>query len=270
MCRVLGVSRSGFYGWSTRPPSRRAVTDAELTKTIRQIHVGSRQTYGAPRIAADLRAQGVAISTKRVARLMRAARLQGRHLRRPRRYAPAPPTNVPDLVRRSFGAPRPDRIWASDITYLPTTGGWMHLAVTLDLHSRRVVGWSIAPHLRTELVLDALHMAIARRRPADGLVHHSDRGTQYTSEEFTLWLRKHRITPSVGRRGSALDNAPVESFFATLKRELSATGRFLSPTHARAAIAEWIEVFYNRRRRHSSLGYLSPLEFERRSSATSG
>jgi len=202
---------------------------------------------------------------------MRAARLQGVHLRRRPPQAPPREPGASDLVSRSFSTPRPDHIWASDITYLRTGQGWAHLAVVLDLHSRRVVGWQIAPHLRTELVLDALHMAIARRRPAPGLVHHSDHGTQYTSEEFTARLRDLGIAPSLGAPGSALDNAPVESFFATLKREIGSGGRFLTRAHARAAVGEWIEVFYNCRRRHSSLGYLSPVEFERRGSAgTSG
>ena len=271
MCRVLQVSRSGFYDWCGRPPCRRAVEGEKLTRTIRTAHAASRGTYGAPRIAAELRARGVRVSTKRVARLMRAARLQGVHLRRRPPQAPPREPGASDLVSRSFSTPRPDHIWASDITYLRTGQGWAHLAVVLDLHSRRVVGWQIAPHLRTELVLDALHMAIARRRPAPGLVHHSDHGTQYTSEEFTARLRDLGIAPSLGAPGSALDNAPVESFFATLKREIGSGGRFLTRAHARAAVGEWIEVFYNCRRRHSSLGYLSPVEFERRGSAgTSG
>jgi putative transposase len=267
MCRVLHVSRSGFYDWCRRPPSRRAIQAGELTKAIRVIHGGSRGTYGAPRIAAELRAHGVRISTKRVARLMRVARLQGRHLRRRPRRPSSPPAAVPDLVAQSFRAPGPDRIWAADITYLPTDQGWMHLAVVLDLYSRRVVGWSIGPHLRTDLVLGALQMAIARRSPHPGLVHHSDRGSQYTSEEFTSRLGAFGIAPSVGARASALDNAAVESFFATMKREISPAPRFLTRSHARATVAEWIEVFYNCRRRHSTLGYLSPVEFERLSTA---
>lgn len=266
MCRVLQVSRSGFYDWCRRPPSRRAIEADTLIRTIRTAHAASRGTYGAPRIAAELRARGMRISTKRVARLMRTARLQGTHLRRRPRSAPPGRPTAPDLVRRSFRPPGPDRIWASDITYLNTGQGWMHLAVVLDLHSRRVVGWRLAPHLRTELVVGALQMAIARRGPAHGLVHHSDRGTQYTSEEFTDHLRRLGIAPSFGGRRSALDNAPVESFFATLKREIPSAGGFLTRAHARAAVGEWIEVFYNCRRRHSSLGYLSPVEFESRSS----
>ena len=264
MCQVLGVSRSGFYEWSTRPPSRRSVDDRSLTRTIARIHHGSRGTYGAPRITAELRAEGIRVSRKRVARLMRAARLQGKHLRRPpsvRRKGFKRP--VPDLVGRCFDPVALDRIWASDITYVATAQGWLYLAIVMDLHSRRVVGWATAAHMRTELPLGALEMALARRRPPRGLIHHSDHGSQFLSVEFTERTTQAGIALSMGAHGSALDNAVVESFFATIKRE-RLDERFTTRAHAHRAIAEWIEVFYNPRRRHSFLGYLSPVEFESR------
>lgn len=262
MCRVLGVSRSGFYDWCMRPPSRRELDDRALTARIGEIHRITRGTYGAPRIAAELRAQGMGISTKRVARLMRAGRLQGEHLRRWRGPRAKPASSVPDLVSRRFDPEDPDRIWASDITDISTAQGWLHLAVVLDLHSRMVVGWATADHLRTELALHALEMAIERRLPSGGLIHHSDHGTQFTSEAFADRTAEAGITLSMGAVGSAYDNAVVESFFATLKRERLHGERFLTRAHAHSVIAEWIEVFYNCRRRHSRLGYLSPVEYE--------
>lgn len=263
MCRVLGVSRSGFYDWCTRPPSRRELDDRGLTLRIVEIHRSSRGSYGAPRIAAELRAEGVRISRKRVARLMRAARLQGKHLRRWRRpHRKGLRDPVPDLVDRRFDPGSSDRIWASDITDVSTAQGWVHLAVVMDLHSRRVVGWAITDHLRTELPLGALEMALAHRRPARGLVHHSDHGPQFTSAVFAERTAEAGIALSMGAIGSAYDNAVVESFFATIKRERLDDERFLTRAHARSVIAEWIEVFYNCKRRHSSLGYLSPVEFE--------
>ncbi len=264
MCQVLGVSRSGFYDWATRAPSRRSVDDRSLTQQIRQIHHDSRGVYGAPRITAQLRAQGLRVSRKRVARLMRAGRLQGRHLRRPLSERPkAFHRPMPDLLARRFDPGALDRAWAADITYVATSQGWLYLAVVMDLHSRRVVGWASADHLRTELPLSALEMALAQRRPPRGLIHHSDHGTQFTSYEFAERTAKAGIRLSMGATGTAYDNAVVESFFATLKRERLSDERFLTRAHAHRAIAEWIEVFYNRQRRHSSLGYLSPLEFER-------
>lgn len=264
MCKVLGVSRSGFYEWSTRPPSRRSVDDRSLTHTIARIHHASRGTYGAPRITAELRAEGIRVSRKRVARLMRAARLQGKHLRRPpsvRRKGFKRP--VPDLLGRCFDPVAPDRIWASDITYVATAQGWLYLAIVMDLHSRKVVGWATAAHMRTELPLGALEMALARRRPPRGLIHHSDHGSQFLSVDFAERTTQAGIALSMGAHGSALDNAVVESFFATIKRE-RLDERFPTRAHAHRAIAEWIEVFYNLRRRHSFLGYLSPVEFESR------
>jgi putative transposase len=263
MCRVLGVSRSGFYDWCSRPPSRRELDDRSLTVRIRRIHLESRRTYGAPRITAELHAQGVVVSRKRVARLMRAARIQGIHQRRPwRSPKPAVLSQVPDLLRRRFTAEVPDRIWAGDITYIGTRRGWGFLAVVVDLHSRKVVGWHLGQSLRTETALLALEDAIARRRPAPGLVHHSDHGIQYTSRAFAERLERAGIKPSMGSLRSAYDNAVVESFFATLRREHAHGRRFISVEEARISIGGWIEDFYNCQRRHSTLHYLSPTEFE--------
>ena len=266
MCARLGVSPSGFYDFTGRPPSRREVSDRELTQRIVQIWESSRGTYGSPRIFAELCFEGHRISRKRVARLMRVARIQGVHVRRryrtTRRAAGIAP--APDLVARRFSVEQADRIWAADITYVRTGEGFLHLAAVMDLHSRKVVGWAMAPHLRTELVVDALEMAISRRRPRPGLVHHSDQGTQYTSLAFGRRLREAGVLASMGAVGTAYDNAVVESFFGTLKTELVHRSWFATRQQVRSAIFEWIEVFYNRQRRHSTLGQLSPAEFEGR------
>lgn len=263
MCRVLGVSASGFYEWCSRSPSKRSITDAALLEQIVTIHEASRRTYGAPRVCAALRASGTRTSRKRVARLMARAGICGVHLRRGwRRPGRSARVLAPDLVRRRFDPPAPDRIWATDITYVGTRSGWVHLAVVMDLHSRRVVGWQVAPHLRTPLVTGALDMAIARRRPAPGLVVHSDNGAQFTSAELAHHLSGRGLVPSMGRPGTPYDNAVVESFFATLKREHLRRYRFADHVQARASIGEWIECFYNPIRRHSKLGYRSPEEFE--------
>ena len=240
--------------------------DASLTVAIRGIHRQSRGTYGVPRVHAELRYSGTRCSRKRVARLMALAGLEGVHRRRSvrttvrdRDSAPAP-----DLVNRNFAAPAPDRLWVADITYVPTWSGFLYVAVVVDACSRRVVGWSMAGHLRTELILDALDMAIARRRPADGLVHHSDRGTQYTSLAFGRRAREAGISLSMGSTGDAYDNALAESFFASLETELLDRTTYRTRADARLAVFDYIEAFYNPRRRHSALGYRSPAEFERR------
>jgi putative transposase len=272
LCRVLGVSRAGYYAWKTRPPSARAAADQQLLELIGQLHQRSRGTYGAPRVHAELRLDhGVHVGRKRVARLMRTAGLQGCHRRRRRGLTRRDPTAAPapDLVSRHFDTDRPDRLWVADITYVPTFDGWLYLAVVLDAFSRRVVGWAMAEHLRTELVLDALEMAIWRRRPAAGLIHHSDRGCQYTSLAFGRRCRETEITPSMGSVGDALDNAMAESFFATLECELLDRHRFQTRTQARMAVFDYLEGFYNPRRRHSALGYLSPIEYERSHQASS-
>ena len=267
LCRVLGVSRAGYYAWTTRGPSVTVRKDAALTELIRQVHQRSRGTYGAPRIHAELRLDhGIAVGRKRVARLMRAAGLIGCHRRRRHGLTRRDPQamSAPDLVGRCFTATAPDRVWTADITYIPTWSGWLYLAVVLDVFSRRVVGWAMAEHLRTELVLDALDMAIWNRRPAEGLVHHSDQGCQYTSLAFGRRLRQAGLVASMGSVGDCYDNAVTESFFATLECELLDRSRFATRAQARTAVFDFIEGFYNPRRRHSTLGYLSPAEFERR------
>lgn len=269
MCRVLGVSTSGFYEWCARPPSPRSIADRVLLEQIREVHERSRRTYGAPRICAELRSGGTRVSRKRVARLMARAGICGVHLRKAwRRPGTAVRAAAPDLVRRSFDPPAPDRIWATDITYVGTRAGWAHLAVVLDLHSRRVVGWHVAPHLRTPLVTGALDMAIVRRRPSPGLVLHSDNGAQFVSQAFAEHLAGRGLIASMGRPGTAYDNAVVESFFSTIKREHLRRCRFADHKEARASIGEWIECFYNPVRRHSRLGYQSPEEFESRKAST--
>lgn len=268
LCRVLGVSRSGFHAWQRGPARRRAAADAALTERIRDIHAASRGTYGAPRVHAELRAGGVAVSRKRVARLMRAAELVGVHRRRRRRPAPRPAprasTTAPDLVRRAFRATAPDRLWVADITELPTAEGPLYLAAIVDAFSRACVGWSMADHLRTSLVLAAIDAALERRHPAGGLIHHSDRGTQYTSLAFGARLDQAGIAASMGAPGSGLDNALAESFFASLETELIDRSAWSTRLEASDAAFDWIERFYNRIRRHSAIGYLAPLEFERR------
>ena len=266
MCRVLGVSTTGYYAWRARSPSPRRQADQALRERIRIIHERSRRTYGAPRIHAELCEAGVRCGRKRVARLMRQAGLEGAHRRRKARTtvrdASAPP--APDLVARDFAVDRPDRLWVADITYVRTWSGWLYLAVVLDAFSRKVVGWSMAEHLRVELVLDALNMALWNRRPGPGLVHHSDRGCQYTSLAFGRRCRDAGIVPSMGKVGDAYDNALAEAFFATLETELLMRQSFPNRGAARLALFEYIEGFYNPHRRHSALGYLSPAEYERR------
>ena len=266
MCRLLGVSRSGYYAWRKRPPSARTCANQELTRRIREVHEQSRGTYGAPRIWAELRDRGVVCSRKRVARLLRQAGLQGCH----RRKGPAPSRRTPgaspapDLVQRQFTAAAPDRLWVADITYIPTWAGFRSLAVVLDVHSRRIVGWAMADHLRTELVIEAVDMAVWRRRPMEGVIHHSDQGSQYTSLAFGRRLREAGLLGSMGSRGDCFDHATAESFFATLECELLARHRFPTRSAARLALFDFIEGFYNTHRRHSALGYLSPAAYERR------
>lgn len=266
LCRVLGVSRSGYYAWRRRPPAVRAQADQSLSERIRAIHTASRGTYGAPRVHADLRESGIRCSRKRVARLLQRAGLAGCHRRTrigtTRRAEHAVP--APDHVRRDFSAIAPNRLWVADITYVPTWAGFLYLAVVLDVYSRRVVGWAMANHLRAELVRDAVEMAIMRRRPAAGCVHHSDQGSQYTSLTFGARLREAGIVASMGSRGDCFDNALAESFFATLECELLSRQQFPTQTAARRALFDYLEGFYNPHRRHSALDYLSPMEYERR------
>ncbi|HYM15540.1 MAG TPA: IS3 family transposase [Dehalococcoidia bacterium] len=263
-CRVLRVSTSGYYEWRGRVPSLRAVADAALSAQIREIHATSRGTYGVPRVHAELRlGRGVRCSRKRVARLMRSAKLCGIYVRRRKRGYPALPVHD-DLVRRRFVADAPNRLWLTDITEHPTREGKVYLAAVLDVYARRIVGWSIADHLRAELVVDALEMARWRRRPAPGkTVLHSDRGAQYTSWAFGHRLRAAGLLGSMGRVGSAYDNAMMESFFSTLQRELLDRKSWTTRKELASAIFEWIEAWYNPRRRHTSIDDLSPVDYER-------
>lgn len=265
MCRVLGVSASGYYAWAQREPSARERANEQLLERIRTIHLKSRETYGRPRVIEELRAEGEVVGHNRVARLMRRAGLVGASRRKgcwtTRRDQGARP--APDLVERKFVADAPDRLWVADITYIPTWTGFLFLAVVLDVFSRRVVGWAMANHLKTELILAALDMAVARRRPQD-VIHHSDQGCQYTSIAFGARCREAGVRPSMGSVGDCFDNAMAEAFFATFECELLAKYRFRSQSQAIPIVFEFLEGWYNTQRRHSALGYLSPLEFEKR------
>jgi len=264
MARVLGVSSSGFYAWLKRPRSERSRSDDELLEQVREIHERSSGTYGAPRIHAQLRESGVAVGRKRVARLMREAGLAGVGRRKTPHTTQRDPeaTPAPDLVNREFEADAPDRLWVVDITFVPTGTGFLYLAIVLDVFSRRIVGWSMASHLRTELVLDALDMALSQRR-GRGVIHHSDQGSQYTSLAFGKRCRKAGVKTSMGTAGDCYDNAMAESFFASLECELIDRTTFRNHGEARRELFQYIEGWYNRRRRHSAIGYRSPVNFER-------
>jgi putative transposase len=265
MCRVLGVSPSGFYEWRGRPPSARAVRDAEILERIEHHHLASRGTYGSPRILDDLADEGIHVGRKRVARLMRAAGIVGVSRRKYRGTTRRDRDSIaaPDLVERQFSADGPDQLWVADITYVPTWSGFLYLAVVLDVWSRRVVGWCMATHLRTELVLAALEMAVWRRQPS-GVIHHSDQGCQYTSLAFGKRCQEAGVKPSTGSVGDCFDNAMAESFFATLECECLDRQRFKTQKEARMAVFDFIEGFYNPHRRHSGLGNLSPINYEMR------
>lgn len=268
LCRVLRVSRSGFYAWLDREPSARRVADDELGREVARIHADSRGTYGAPRIHADLKEAGTRVSCRRVARLMRELGIEGVSRRRRRRTTVPDQSRpvAPDLIGRDFSATGPDQKWFADLTYVPTWEGYLYLAVVMDAWSRRIVGWAMRDDMRAELVVDALGMAVTMRRPEreGGLIHHSDRGGQYASLLIGRTLAESGIAPSMGARGSALDNAACESVMSTIKCELVNRTSFRSREQARMACFDYIEAFYNPRRRHSALGYLSPAEFERR------
>ena len=265
MCHVLKVSASGFYAWRKRPPSRRALEDAVLSERIRAIHAASDGTYGSPNIHAELRDEGMRVGCKRVARLMRAAHLRGVSrrrgfvvtTRRDRAQRPAP-----DLVKRQFTAQAPNQLWVVDMTYVPTWAGFIYLAIVLDVWSRRVVGWSIGEQMSADLVLSALNMAITQRRPTD-VIHHSDQGSQYTSLALGQRCAKLGVRLSMGSVGDAYDNAMAESFFASLECELIDRRSFQTKAEARLALFTYIEGWYNPRRRHSALGRISPINFER-------
>jgi len=265
MCRVLKISRSGFYAWRDRPLSARAQKDLWLTGKIAAIHRLSREAYGAPMIHAELADEhAIHVGRKRVARLMRAAGLRGATLRKFVVTTTSDPQaeRAVDLVDRRFYSDGPNRLWVADITYIPTWSGFLYLAMVLDVYSRRIVGWAMETHLRTELILAALNMALAQRRP-ESVIHHSDRGCQYTSYAFGKRCQEAHVMPSMGSVGDAYDNAMAESFFATLERELLSRRRFRSQAEAKMAVFEWIEGWYNPHRRHSSLGYRSPVNYER-------
>jgi putative transposase len=261
---VLEISTSGYYAWQHRAPSARAQRDAELTMKIHTIHLESRGTYGAPRVHAELAAHGIRVGRKRVARLMRVAIVQGVSRRKWVTTMTRDPEAraAPDLVQRDFRVDGPDRLWVADITYVPTGAGFLYLAVVLDAWSRRVIGWAMATHLRTELVLAALDMALEQRRP-HAVIHHSDHGCQYTAIAYGQRCLAFGVRPSMGSVGDAYDNALCESFFATLECELLDRERFRTPTEARRAVFDYIEGWYNPQRRHSALDYESPLRYER-------
>ena len=266
MCQVLGVGRSGFYAWRNRPVSQREKQDQELVEKIQETYESSRKTYGSPRIHAALQRQGIVCGRNRVTRLMRlhginASRRRKRFPMTTQRRPGAVP--APNLLNQEFSASAPNRKWVTDITYIDTAEGWLYLAPVLDLYSRLVVGWAMADHMETSLVENALRMALARRHPAAGFLHHSDQGSQYTSLSFQRQLLTLKCQVSMSRTGNCYDNAVMESFFSTLKTEC-VTGQFESRVHARRAIFEYIEVWYNRQRLHSSLGYLSPVQFEQK------
>ena len=269
MARVLGVSPSGYYAWRDRPPSAQAEADTALLKRIHTVHAASRQTYGAPRVHAALRADGARHGRKRIERLMRQTGLQGASHRRGRPVttrADKDARPAPDLVDRDFSAAAADQLWVADITFVPTAAGFLYLAIVLDAWSRKVVGWAMANHLRAELVLDALEMAIGQRRPR-AVIHHSDQGSQYTSLAFGKRCAEAGVRPSMGSVGDAYDNAMAESFFSTLECELLARRRFASQTEARRAIFSYIEAWYNPARLHSALSYRSPMTFEKESTS---
>ncbi len=265
MCEVLGVSRSGYHGWESRAPSDRALSDAWLTSRITEIHERARGVYGSRRVQAELRlGQGIEVSRKRVRRLMRQAGISGLvKVKRGRTTIRVPGVRVADdLVERKFRPDAPNVLWVADITYLRTWEGWLYLAAVQDAYCRRIVGWAMAEHMRTELVADALQMAVHRRRPEPGLIHHSDQGSQYVALGFGQQARDAGIAVSMGSKGDAYDNAVAESFFATLKKELVHRQSWPSRRELSSAVFDYIEAFYNRQRRHSTLGYLSPEEYE--------
>lgn len=273
MCRVLGVSRSGFYAWAKREPNRHALEDQRLRIHIRAAFRKSKKTYGSPRVHRELAAEGIRCAKKRVERLMREDGLVARQRRRFRSTTDSKHSHstAPNLLERRFGTEEvggPDRVWVSDITYVPTREGWLYLAAVVDLGSRRVVGWSMRDNLEAELATDALQMALWRRRPEPGLIHHSDRGVQYACHAYRELLEEHGLVASMSKKGDCWDNAVAESFFATLEWELIERSDWHTHAEARRALFDYIETWYNRQRRHSTLGYLSPAEYEQQLALT--
>ena len=270
MCKLLEVSRSGYYAWLKREDGPRARENRQLLAEIHEIHAGSRRTYGAPRIRAELKRRGWRVGKNRVARLMAEAGLRSRVRRRFRVKTTDSNHKLPVAENLLEGRAPPtglDQIWVADITYIPTDEGWLYLASILDLHSRRIVGWSMKDTLRVELTMDALLMALKARSPTAGLIHHSDRGSQYAAKDYQKLVDKHGLVPSMSRKGNCYDNATKESFFHSLKTELVHHEHYRTREEAKASVFEWIEVFYNRQRLHSALGYRSPAEFEAQSIA---
>ncbi len=271
MCQTLGVSKSGFHAWERRAPSDRALSDAWLTSRIKKIHENARGVYGSRRVQAELRlGQGLVVSRKRIRRLMRQAGISGLvKVKKGRTTIRVPGVRVADdLVERQFRPDAPNVLWVADITYLRTWEGWLYLAAVQDAYSRRIVGWAMTEHMRTELVADALQMAVARRRPEPGLIHHSDQGSQYVALGFGQKARDAGIAVSMGSKGDAFDNAVAESFFATIKKELVHRQSWPTRRDLSSAVFEYIEAFYNRQRRHSTLEYLSPEDYENRTITT--
>jgi putative transposase len=264
MCSVLGVHRSGYYAWRKQPKSARKVANEILTEQIRKVHQESRETYGSPRVYRELKARGVTCSENRVARLMREHNIKAK-TRRKRRVTTKRDESHPvvtNVLKQKFQAERPDQVWLSDITYIDTGEGWLYLAAVMDLFSRRIVGWAMAERITSELTREALRMSLRQRRPQNGLIHHSDRGAQYTAESFQALLRANTIRPSMSGRGNPYDNAPMESFFGRLKTELVHHCIYQTRQEARISIFGHIEGFYNQRRRHSALDYVSPAAYE--------
>jgi len=264
MCGVLGLSRSGYYAWKRRPPSIRAQTDEALMGEIARQYVENRRVYGSPRIHDALKEVGIAVGRKRIARLMREHGLVAEPYRRMKWKRPYKTAcAAPNLVQRQFQVPQPNQVWAADMTAFWTGSGWVHLAIVMDLYSRRIIGWAMHGQMTERLVVDALEMAVLSRRPTGPLIHHSDQGSQYQSYLFQGKLKAYGIQMSMSRRGDCWDNAVVESFFKTAKAELLYDGRFQTREEARAELFDYIEVFYNRKRKHSTLGFQSPAQFEK-------
>lgn len=263
LCRVLAVSRAGYYAWRKRPPSQRTMANQKLQQALWAVYDRSRQTYGYRRVHAAVQSQ-MPCNHKRVARLLRETGWQAKRSRRYRVTTQANPAHpaAPNRLAQIFVATRPNQVWLSDITYIRTGQGWLYLAAILDLYARRIVGWAMGTRLKADLTLKALQMALLTRRPKEGLIHHSDRGSQYTSKDYQALLSRHKALPSMSRAGNAYDNAPMESFFATLKTELVHHCRFETREQAQAALFDYMEIFYNRQRIHSALGYRTPADFD--------
>jgi putative transposase len=266
MCRLLKVSPSGYYAWRTRPESRRARFDRELTRSIRQVHAESDGTYGSPRVHVELKASGWQCGRAKVARLMRNAGLKGCPKRRFRVTTKRGMVKASNLLEQDFSVAGANEVWASDITFIWTGQGWLYLAVVMDLYSRKIIGWSMSRRIDRRIVVDAMQMALSHRQPTGSLIHHSDRGSQYLSDDFQDLLRRHGVTCSMSDRGSCYDNAVVEAFFASLKRERTKRRKYQTREQARADVFDYIERFYNRQRRHGYVGNISPTEFEERTS----